>query len=102
VGKYTHKSRFFMWVDSFVNIKKLIILLVVVSMTIMSVYEVRTVLSVGQKVAEERRQANREKYEKAMREAIEKEKLRLEAEGYDPEKEVNTGDTGETDEGEND
>ena len=102
VGKYTHKSRFFMWVDSFVNIKKLIILLVVVSMTIMSVYEVRTVLSVGQKVAEERRQANREKYEKAMREAIEKEKLRLETEGYDPEKEVNTGDTGETDEGEND
>ena len=102
VGKYTHKSRFFIWVDSFMNIKKLLILFVVIAVTLISFYEVRTVLNVGKKVAQERSQERREKHEKAMREAIEREKLRLEAEGYDPEKEVNTDESRDTDEKEND
>lgn len=102
VGKYTHKSRFFIWVNSFVNMKKLLILIVVIVMTCISLYEVKTVLKIGQKVAEERKHEDAEKHEKAMREAIEKEKLRLEAEGYEPEKEVNAIESRDTDEKEND
>ena len=102
VGRYTHKSRFFIWVNSFVDLKKLIILAVVIAMTFISLYEVKTVLRISRKVIEERRQEAEEKHNEAMRQAIEKEKLRLEAEGYDPEKEVNMSESRETDEKEND
>lgn len=102
VGKYTHKSRFFIWVNSFVHMKKILLLIVLVVMTFISMYEVRTVLKIGQKAVEERRQEAEKKHEKAVREAIEREKLRLEAEGYEPEKEVNASESRDTDEKEND
>lgn len=102
VGKYTHKSRFFIWVNSFVDMKKILLLIVVITMTVISIYEARTVLKIGQKAVEERRQETEKKHEKAVREAIEREKLRLEAEGYEPEKEVNTSESRDIDEKEND
>ncbi|MBP5580174.1 MAG: signal peptidase I [Ruminococcus sp.] len=102
VGKYTGKARFFIWVNSFVNVKKLLLLLVVLPMLAISLYEAKTVVKIGREVAEKDKLTPEEKRKAAMREAIEKEKKRLEEMGYDPENEVNTIESRETDEKEND
>ncbi|SFW11369.1 signal peptidase I [Ruminococcus flavefaciens] len=102
VGKYTGKARFFIWVNSFVNAKKLLLLLVVIPMLLISLYEAKTVVKIGREVAEKDKLTPEEKREAAMREAIEKEKKRLEEMGFDPENEVNTIESRETDEKEND
>ena len=102
VGKYTGKARFFIWVNSFVNVKKLLLLLVVIPMLFISLYEAKTVVKIGREVAEKEKLTPEEKREAAMREAIEKEKKRLEETGYSPENEVKTIESRETDEKEND
>ena len=102
VGKYTHKSRFFIWVDSFMNIKKLLLIIVVLPMTYIAFYEVRTLMKIGKEAAESSREEADRKREAAVREAIEREKRRLEEMGYDPEKEVKLSESRETDEEEND
>jgi hypothetical protein len=102
VGKYTHKSRFFIWVDSFMNIKKLLLIIVVLPMTYIALYEVRTLMKIGKEAAESSREEADRKREAAVREAIEREKRRLEEMGYDPEKEVKLSESRETDEEEND
>lgn len=102
VGKYTGKARFFIWVNSFVNAKKLLLLLVVIPMLLISLYEAKTVVKIGREAAEKDKLTPEEKREAAMREAIEKEKKRLEEMGFDPENEVNTIESRETDEKEND
>ena len=102
VGKYTGKARFFIWVNSFVNVKKLLLLLVVIPMLLISIYEAKTVVKIGREAAEKDKLTPEEKREAAMREAIEKEKKRLEKIGFEPENEVNTIESRETDEKEND
>ncbi|WP_303835165.1 signal peptidase I [Ruminococcus flavefaciens] len=102
VGKYTGKARFFIWVNSFMDVKKLLLLLVVIPMLFISMYEAKTVVKIGREAAEKEKLTPEEKRNAAMREAIEKEKKRLEEIGYDPENEVKTIESRETDEKEND
>ena len=102
IGKYKGKARFFIWLSSFVNAKKLLLMLVVIPMTLIALYEAKTVMKIGREAAEKESLSPEEKYEAAMREAIEKEKRRLEEIGYSPENEVNTIESRETDEEEND
>ena len=102
VGKYKSKARFFIWLNSFVNARKLLLLLVVITMTCISFYEAKTVVKIGKEAAAKEKITPEEKHEAAMREAIEKEKRRLEEIGYSPENEVNTSESRETDEKEND
>lgn len=102
VGKYTGKARFFIWVNSFVNVRKLLLLLVVIPMLFISLYEAKTVVKIGREAAEKEKLTPEEKRKAAMREAIEKEKKRLEEIGYTAENEVKTIESRETDEKEND
>ncbi|WP_303825317.1 signal peptidase I [Ruminococcus flavefaciens] len=102
VGKYNGKARFLIWVSSFMNVKKILLLLVVIPILIMSIYEAKTVVKLGREITEKEKMTPEEKREAAMREAIEKEKKRLEEMGYTPENEVNTSESRETDEKEND
>jgi len=102
VGKYKGKARFLIWVSSFMNAKKILLLLVVIPILIMSIYEAKTVVKLGREITEKEKMTPEEKREAAMREAIEKEKKRLEEMGYTPENEVNTSESRETDEKEND
>ncbi|WP_303789668.1 signal peptidase I [Ruminococcus flavefaciens] len=102
VGKYKGKARFFIWVSSFMNVKKILLLLVVIPILIVSIYEAKTVVKLGREITEKEKMTPEEKREAAMRAAIEKEKKRLEEMGYTPENEVNTSESRETDEKEND
>jgi hypothetical protein len=71
-------------------------------MTCISLYEAKTVVKIGMEAAAKEKLTPEEKHEAAMREAIEKEKRRLEEIGYSPENEVNTSESREADEKEND
>lgn len=102
VGKYTHKSRFFIWVNSFANTRKLLLMLVILTITCIAFYEAKTVVKIGRETAEENRENARQKREADIREAIEKEKRRLEEMGYDPENEVKMSESREDNEKEND
>lgn len=102
VGKYNGKARFLIWVSSFMNVKKILLLLVVIPILLVSIYEAKTVVKLGREITEKEKMTPEEKREAAMREAIEKEKKRLEEMGYTPENEVNTSESRETDEKEND
>ncbi len=102
VGKYKGKARFFIWVSSFMNVKKVLLLLVVIPILIVSIYEAKTVVKLGREITEKEKMTPEERREAAMRAAIEKEKKRLEEMGYTPENEVNTSESRETDEKEND
>ena len=102
IGKYTRKSRFFIWVNSFVDLKKLLLILVVIPMTWIALYEVRTLMKMGMEAAESDKKEAENKREAAVREAIEREKRRLEEIGYDPENEVKLSESREIDEEEND
>ena len=102
VGKYTGKARFFMWVSTFANVRKILLMIVMITMTVIAMYEVKTVMNIGKKAAEEKAANAEKRKEAAMREAIEAEKRRLEETGYKVEDEVNAVESGETDEKEND
>ena len=84
------------------NAQKLLLLLVVIPMTAIAIYEAKTVVKIGREADAKEELTPEEKHEAAMREAIEKEKRRLEEIGYSPENEVNTIEPRETDEEEND
>ncbi|MBR1824588.1 MAG: signal peptidase I [Ruminococcus sp.] len=102
VGKYTGKARFFIWVSTFANIRKILLLAVMITMTVIAMYEAKTVMNIGKKAVEEKAAEAEKQREAAIREAIEAEKRRLEEIGYKAEDEVNTVESGETDEREND
>ena len=99
VGRYTHKARFFMWVGSFGDIRKLLLLIVMIGVSAVSVYEVRTVMRLGREAAEEKKQSREEAHEAKMREAVAKEVERMKAEGLTAEELEVEHDTGETDPG---
>lgn len=88
VGKYIKKARIYEWLGSFASTRKLLMLLVLLPMTIVSIYEVRSLVRLGGEIKEEIAERDREEYEQRMREAIDAEKARLAAEHYQPEDEV--------------
>jgi signal peptidase I len=98
VGKYTGKARFFIWVGTFANIRKILLMAVMIITTAVAMYEAKTVMKISKKAAEEKAENEAKRREAAVREAIEAEKRRLAEIGYTAEGEVNTVDTGETDE----
>lgn len=102
VGKFTRKARFFMWVNSFTDSKKLILLLVMIPTTLIALYELKTVVKLGRKMNEDNEQAAEERRQLAIREAIDKEKKRLEEIGYRAEDNDNAVESGIADEKEND
>ena len=81
IGKYSGKARILKWINSFSSLKKLIFMAVIILMTAAAVYEVRTVVKLGGECKAEKEQEK----EKALRDAIEKEKQKLYEEGYKPE-----------------
>lgn len=89
LGVYTHKSGFYQWLGSFTDFHKIFWMLGTITLTIISVYELYTLIKVGKKVheesAEETEAKAKEDYERRMREAIEAEKKRLAEENYRPE-----------------
>ncbi len=108
VGRYIGKARFFTWVNSFASVRKILMLLVIIPMTLAAFYEVKTVAKI---TAEMREQPLTKEERKAqlIREAIEKEKERLAREHYgenthEPEgssAEVKADEPGKGDEAEN-
>jgi len=102
VGRFTRKARFFIWVNSFTDSKKLLLLLVMIPTTLIALYELKTVVKLGRKMNEDSGQAAEEHRQQAIREAIDKEKKRLEEIGYRAEDDENEGRSGDPDEKEND
>ena len=102
VGKYIRKARFFIWVDSFTDAKKLILLLVMIPTTLIALYEMKSIVKLGREVAEKEKKSPEEKREDAMRKAIEAEKKRLEEIGYKPDEKEDALESGEDNEEEND
>lgn len=74
VGRYTGKSRFFIWLGSFRSIRKIGLLIVMIGIAIGAVFEIRTIAKLGKQAAAENQS---EEHEKLMRAEIEKEKQRL-------------------------
>lgn len=98
IGKYIGKAKFFKWINSFADRRKLLLILVIIPMTLIALYEVRTISKLGETVRE-KQEADSENMEKLMREAIDKEKERLAREEASAEKEVVELESGKTDEG---
>lgn len=84
-GKFVRKARFFMWVNTFTDARKLILLLVMIPTTFIALYEMKSVMKLGRQISEDSEEDERKRREAAVREAIEKEKRRLEEIGYRPE-----------------
>lgn len=102
VGKYIRKARFFIWVDSFTDAKKLILLLVMIPTTIIAFLEMKSIVKLGRQVSEKEKLTSEEKREEAMRKAIEAEKKRLEETGYRPDEKEEALESGEDNEAKND
>ena len=85
-GKYVGKARLFIWINSFADPRKLLLLLVIIPMMFASLYEVRSIAKIGREAVK----ARDEQKEKLMRQAIEREKQRLADEGYTGEEEGGT------------
>ncbi|SEL47283.1 signal peptidase I [Ruminococcus sp. YRD2003] len=101
VGRFKRKAQFFIWVNSFTDSRKILLLLVMIPTTLIALYELKTVMKLGRKLSEDHEQEEKERRESAVREAIEKEKRRLEEIGY-TEDENDADKSGIVDEKEND
>jgi signal peptidase I len=82
VGRFKRKAQFFIWVNSFTDSRKILLLLVMIPTTLIALYELRTVMKLGRQMNEDHEQEEKERHEKAVRDAIEAEKRRLEEIGY--------------------
>ena len=82
VGRFERKAQFFIWVNSFTDSRKILLLLVMIPTTLIALYELRTVMKLGRQMNEDHEQEEKERHEKAVRDAIEAEKRRLEEIGY--------------------
>ncbi len=99
LGRYTGKDRFFIWIDSFANLRKLLMLLGVIPILVISILEVRSLLLIGKEISEKKLEDAEEIRQKLIREAIEKEKARLaEVDKKLGNSEVLTDESGESDE----
>ena len=88
VGKYTGKARFFIWVNSFADTRKLLMILVIIPVSGLFIYELKSLAKLGKKVSEAEKVSYEDRRQELIREAIEKEKQRLAEENYQPEEEV--------------
>ncbi|MBR4626642.1 MAG: signal peptidase I [Ruminococcus sp.] len=77
VGKFTGKARFYRWIGSFADHRKLILMAVMILMSAAAIYEVRTISRITAEAARKKEEAAEEEREALIREAIEKEKERL-------------------------
>ena len=84
LGRYEKKSRFFMWLNSFADRRKLLMTAVIIPMALIALYEVRTISKLRSRILGKKEQLD-ENMEKRMREAIDLEKERLAREGLDAE-----------------
>ena len=87
VGKYTGKARFFIWVNSFADPRKILLICVIIPIGIVSIFELRTLAKLSIEVSRKKHDAAEERRQQIIREAIEKEKQRLAEEGYQPDAE---------------
>ena len=94
LGRYTHKARFFMMLGTFGDLRKLLLLAVMIAVSAVSIYEVRTVMRLTREAAEEKRQSREEAHEEKMREAVAAEIERLKEEGLTAEELEAQNDTG--------
>lgn len=85
VGKYVKKGRFFMWLNSFADRRKLLMIAVIIPMTLIALYEVRNISRIKLEYYEEKKAVSEEEREKLIREAIDREKERLAREGLETE-----------------
>ena len=88
LGVYVRKSSFYMWLGSFADTSKLFLLFVLLPLTLVSVYELRSMILIGKESFAEGSKSGKKKaqddYERRMREAIKAEKERLARENYQP------------------
>ncbi|MBR1751811.1 MAG: signal peptidase I [Ruminococcus sp.] len=77
LGRYTGRARFFELIGSFANVRKLILLLVIIPLALVSLYEVKTLAKLFIESRVEQKLNEKELKEKLIREEIEKEKQRL-------------------------
>lgn len=101
LGKYTGRSRFFEFVGSFANVRKLVLLLVIIPLALVSLYEVKTLAKVFIESRVEEKLSEQQSKEQLIREEIEKEKQRLREQGS-IESEVKTCGSASDNEKEND
>ena len=89
LGKYTGKTRFFIWLhslpssfgDDIGSTKKWALLAVMIAVAIGAVYELRSVVSIGKELSKDKKAEAEENKKRLIREEIEKEKRRLEEQG---------------------
>ena len=98
IGRYTRKARFCIMLSTFADLKKLLLLAVMIAVSLVAFYEMRTIMQLSRQVAEERQAHEQEQKEQRIREAIAQEIRRLEAEGLPPELQEGEHDTGKLDE----
>lgn len=77
LGRYTGKTRFFIWLNSFGNPRKLLAILVIIPISLLALFEVRSVAKAGRQFRAEKQEEAQQAKEKLMREKIEEEKRRL-------------------------
>ncbi|MBP0973800.1 MAG: signal peptidase I [Oscillospiraceae bacterium] len=78
-GKYIRKLHIFGFMTGYGGTRKLLLLVVMLGVLAVAFYEVRSLMKIGKEM---RAEADEEEREKLIREAIEKEKARLAAEGW--------------------
>ena len=81
-GRYAGKARFYRWIGSFADRKKLLLIAVMIPMLAAAVYEVRTISRITYSAVRKKREAAAEEHEALIREAVEKEKERLAQENF--------------------
>lgn len=84
LGRYTRKARFCMMLGTFADLRKLVLLAVMIGVSVVAFYEMRTIMQLGRQVAEERQAHEAQQKEALIREAVEREIRRLESEGLPP------------------
>lgn len=88
IGKYTGKTRFFIWLGSFgsnMTFKKALLIIVMIIVAFMSVFEIRSIARVGKDLSDAKKAEAEKARKQLIREEIEKEKLRLAEQGGVPE-----------------
>ena len=88
LGKYTGKTRFFIWLGSFgsnMSFKKAVLIIVMIIIAFMAAFEIRSIAKVGRELSKERKAEAEKAKQELIRSEIEKEKLRLAEQGGVPE-----------------
>lgn len=77
IGKYSGKSRFLRWINSFVSVKKLLLIFTFLPLLTITICEAVTVVKLGMKCLSEKEELISQEKERLFREAVEREKKRL-------------------------